>query len=91
MQHHTISRRILRLEARTADLMVRLALVGPAGGRDQLTQTRRELDSVLLEVREAHGVRAHLLETLGMPPVLGWISRDRSGTVAIREQHTHIQ
>ena len=90
MQHHAISRRILQLEARAADLMVRLALLQSAGGHDQLNQARRELDSVLLEVREAHGVRAQLLETLGMPPVLGWISRRQGTAVVIGEQDISI-
>ena len=91
MEHyHPVNRRILQLEARAADLMVRLALLQPAGERTQLDQVRRELDRVLLDVRAAHGHRGRVLETLGMPPVLGWASRDRSAAVAVREQPTYI-
>ena len=77
MQHyHSVNCRILELETRAADLMVRLALLQPGGERAQLDQVRRDLDRVLLDVREAHGHRACVLETLGMPPVLGWASRN---------------
>ncbi len=77
MQHHPICRRILQLEQRTADLTARLALLQQAGDRAQLNQVKRDLDGVLLELRAAHNERTQLLESLGMPPVLGWASRDR--------------
>jgi hypothetical protein len=78
MQHHSISRHILQLEQHAADLLVSLALVQPADGRAQVQDVRRDLDAVLLALREAHGQRAHLLETLGMPPVLGWSNRSQA-------------
>ena len=81
MQYHPVSRRILHLEQRAADLMARLTLLQPAGAPDQLAQVRRDLDCVLLELRDAHGQRAHALERLGMPPVLGWASRNQGYTV----------
>ena len=77
MQHHPVCRRILQLEQRTADLTARLALLQQAGDRAQLNQVKRDLDGVLLELRAAHNERTQLLESLGMPPVLGWASRDR--------------
>lgn len=77
MQHHPICRHILHLEQRTADLTACLALLQQTGDRAHLNQVKRDLDGVLLALREAHNERAQLLETLGMPPVLGWASRDR--------------
>ena len=81
MQHHPVCRRILALEQRMADLTARLAMLQHTGDRAQLNQVKRDLDGVLLDLREAHNERTYLLETLGMPPVLGWASRDGGGDV----------
>ncbi len=90
MEHHPISQHILHLEQRAADLMVSLALFQPADGRAQVQDVQRELDAVLLALREAHGQRAHLLETLGMPPVLGWVNRGQALITMTMTQDTHI-
>ncbi len=84
MQHHPICRRILQLEERAADLTTHLALSQQASNRAQVNEVKSDLDCVLLELREAYGERAHLLETLGMPPVLGWASRGRGCDIVAR-------